>query len=85
MGGAAKRNRIDESPRCWSGAFVWKDLLALRTNECIIETENPLTSYGGYILHLPDPVSGRCCDMSYYEFIFALILVTGYIICVKKK
>ena len=36
-------------------------------------------------LHLPDPVSGRCCDMSYYEFILALILVTGYIICVKKK
>ena len=64
---------------------MWKDLLALRTNECIIETENPLTSYGGYILHLPDPVSGRCCDMSYYEFILALILVTGYIICVKKK
>ena len=47
--------------------------------------ENPLISYGGYILHLPDPVSGRCCDMSYYEFILALILVTGYIICVKKK
>ena len=23
--------------------------------------------------------------MSYYEFILALILVTGYIICVKKK
>ena len=52
---------------------------------CIIEEENPLISYGGYILHLPDPVSGRCCDMSYYEFILALILVTGCIICVKKK
>ena len=51
----------------------------------MIEIENPLTSYGGYLFHLPDPVSGRCCDMSYYEFIFALILVTGYIICVKKK
>jgi hypothetical protein len=23
--------------------------------------------------------------MSYYEFILVLILVTGYIICVKKK
>ena len=67
------------------GFRVEKDKLVLRTNECIIVTENPLTSYGGYVLHLPDSVSGRCCDMSYYEFILALILVTGYIICIKKK
>ena len=45
----------------------------------------PVISYGGYVLHLPDPVSGRWCDMSYYEFILVLILVTGYVICVKKK
>jgi len=64
---------------------VYKSALNYRTNECIIETENRAISYGGYVLHLPDPVSGRWCDMSYYEFILVLILVTGYIICVKKK
>jgi len=30
-------------------------------------------------------VGGRWCTMSYYEFILILVLVTGYIVAVKKK
>ena len=52
---------------------------------CHLYNQNSPIGKGGLLLHLSGSISGRWCNMSYYEFIFVLVLVTGYIISIKKK
>ena len=40
---------------------------------------------GRLFLHFHYPTGKEVVHMGYYEFIFALILVTGYIVAIKKK
>ena len=61
------------------------EILVADLNRCLYNKNRDLNRQGVYFSTSIYPTGKEVVHMGYYEFIFALILVTGFIVAIKKK